>query len=195
MPGSRNSEVERIGPYLAQTAAWLSHEVAGIQFIVPAANADLRGAIESQFGALAPSVKVNILDGQAHEAIAACDAALIVSGTAALVVMLSKRPMVIAYRMAPLSYYAARLLRFLGLMKLEYISLPNLLADRPLVPELIQGQATPEALGQEILKVLHASPQRDELIAAFEKIQVQLQQSAGDRAARAVLKLAGLLNS
>ena len=195
MPGSRNSEVERIGPYLAQTAAWLSHEVAGIQFIVPAANADLRGAIESQFGALTPSVKVNILDGQAHEAIAACDAALIVSGTAALEVMLSKRPMVIAYRMAPLSYYAARLLHFLGLMKLEYISLPNLLADRPLVPELIQGQATPEALGQEILKVLHASPQRDELIAAFEKIQVQLQQSAGDRAARAVLKLAGLLNS
>jgi lipid-A-disaccharide synthase len=195
MPGSRVSEVERIGPYLAQAAAWLDNEVEAIQFIVPAASTNLRDAIESQFGALAPSVKVHILDRQAHEAIAACDAALIVSGTAALEVMLSKRPMVIAYRMAPLSYYAARLLRFFGLMKLEYISLPNLLANRPLVPELIQGQATPAALGQEILKVLHASPQRDELIAEFEKIQVQLQHSAGDRAARVVLKLAGLLES
>jgi len=150
---------------------------------------------EAQFSALAPLATVTILDGEAHEAIAACDATLLVSGTAALEVMLSKRPMVVAYRMAPLSYYAARLLLVLGLMKMKYFSLPNLLADRPLVPELLQGQVTPAALGREILKVLHPSPQRDELIATFAQLQVQLRRSAGDRAARAVLTLAQLPES
>jgi len=191
MPGSRVNEVERIGPYLAQAAAWLADAVDGIHFIVPAASPDLRVAIESQFAALAPSAHVDILDGEAHAAIAACDAALLVSGTAALEVMLSKRPMFVAYRMAPVSYTIARLLRVLGFMKGDYISLPNLLADRPLVPELIQGQVTAEALGREILKVLYASPQRDQLIATFGQMQAQLRRSAGDRAAYAVLKLAG----
>jgi lipid-A-disaccharide synthase len=191
MPGSRVNEVERIGPYLAQAAAWLADAVDAIHFIVPAASPDLRVAIESQFAALAPSAHVDILDGEAHAAIAACDAALLVSGTAALEVMLSKRPMVVAYRMAPVSYTIARLLRVLGFMKGDYISLPNLLADRPLVPELIQGQVTAEALGRELLKVLYASPQRDQLIATFGQMQAQLRRSAGDRAAYAVLKLAG----
>lgn len=195
MPGSRTSEVERIGPYLAQAAAWLAKEVDGIRFIIPAASADLRVLIESQIASLAPSAHVGILDGQAHEAIAACDAALLVSGTATLEVMLSKRPMVVAYRMAPVSYTIARLLRALGIMKGDYISLPNLLADQALVPELIQGQVTAEALGREILNVLHASPQRDALVATFGQMQAQLRCSAGDRAARAVLKLAGLLES
>ena len=195
MPGSRVSEVERIGPSLAQAAAWLTDEVEGIRFVVPVASANLRSTIESQYARLAPSARVDILDGRAHDAIAACDAALLVSGTAALEVMLSKRPMVIAYRMAPVSYLSARLLIWLGLLKLKYISLPNILADQPLVPELIQGQITPAALGREILKVLHPSAQRDELIAAFDEIHLQLRQSAGDRAAHAVLDLAGLLES
>jgi len=101
--------------------------------------------------------------------------------------------MVVAYRMSPVSYYAVRVLKFLGLMKINYFSLPNLLADQPLVPELLQEQATPETLGQEILKVLPPSPQLDELIGTFGRLQAELCRSAGDRAARAVLRLAGLL--
>ncbi len=195
MPGSRVSEVERIGPYFAQAAAWLTERVDNIQFIVPAASIDLRVTIESQFETLAPLARVEILDGQAHRSIAASDATLVVSGTAALEVMLSGRPMVVAYRMAPVSYYVARLLRAFGLMKGSYISLPNILADRPLVPELIQGQVTGEALGQEMLKVLHASPQRKELIRTFGQMHARLRCSDGDRAARSVLELAGLLES
>jgi len=191
MPGSRVSEVERIGPYFARTAAWLANKIDGIRFIVPVASADLRGAIESQFAALAPSVTVDIIDGKAHAAIAASDAVLLVSGTAALEVMLTKRPMVVAYRMSPVSYTIARILRAFGLMRMKYISLPNLLADRPLVPELIQGQVTVDALGQEMLKILAASSEREELIATFGQMQTLLRCSAGDRAARAVLKLAG----
>ena len=103
--------------------------------------------------------------------------------------------MVVAYRMAPVSYTIARLLRALGFMKGTYLSLPNLWADRPLVPELVQGQVTAEALGREVLKVLHASPQRAALMATFGQMQAQLRCGAGDRAAHAVLKLAGLLES
>jgi len=190
MPGSRLSEVERIGPYFARTAAWLANKIDGIRFIVPVSSADLRGTIESQFAALAPSVPVDIIDGNAHAAIAASDAVLLVSGTAALEVMLTKRPMVVAYRMSPVSYTIARILRAFGFMKGKYISLPNLLADRPLVPELIQGQVTVDALGQEMLKILAASSEREELIATFGQMQALLRCSAGERAARAVLKLA-----
>jgi len=192
MPGSRAGEVERIGPHFARAAAWLTDRVDGIRFIIPAARADLRAAIESQFDALAPSAQIAILDGEAHTALAACDAALLVSGTAALEAMLSKRPMVVAYTMAPVSYHVVRVLRVLGLMKGEYISLPNLLADRPLVPELIQSRVSGEALGREIRKILPASPQRDALIAIFGQLQARLRRSAGERAARAVLELAGI---
>ncbi len=195
MPGSRAGEVERVGPVLARTAAWLAREVDGIQFVVPVASGELRGVIARQFDAAAPAAPVAIIDGQAHTAITAGDATLLVSGTAALEVMLCKRPMVVAYRLAALSYTIGKILHATGLLKIDYISLPNLLADRPLVPELIQGQATPEALGREILQVLHASPQRDELIEIFGKMQSQLRRSAGDRAARSVLQLAGLIES
>ncbi len=195
MPGSRVGEVERIGPCFAKTAAWLTDKVADIRFIVPTANAELRGEIEMQFGALAPSAAVKIIDGEAHAALAAGDAALVASGTAALEAMLSKRPVVVAYRVAIMNYYVALLLRLLGVMKIKYFSLPNLLADRPLVPELLQGQVTAEALGQEILKVLHPSPQRDELLATFGQLQMQLRLGSGDRAAYTVLKSGGLLET
>jgi lipid-A-disaccharide synthase len=76
-----------------------------------------------------------------------------------------------------------------------YFSLPNLLANRQLVPELLQEQVTAEVLGKNILAVMQASPQRDELLVTFDQLQAQLRCSAGDRAAQAVLKLAGLLES
>lgn len=191
MPGSRASEVERIGPCLAQAAEWLAVKNPKISFVVPVASGDLRDAVDSQVESLAPSARVLIIDGDAHTAIAACDAALVVSGTAALEVMLSKRPMVVAYKMASVSYYIARTLIALGLMRGDYFSLPNLLAGRSLVPELIQGEATPAALGQEINGLLQPSPHRDELVATFGEMQAQLRCGAGERAARAVLQLAG----
>ncbi len=195
MPGSRAAEVARIGPVLAQAAAWLDQRVDGIRFVVPAASPALRGAIEAQLATLAPRAAVAVLDGQAQTAIAASDAVLLVSGTAALEVMLSQRPMVVAYKMAPLTYLAARALRAVGLMKVEYISLPNLLAGRALVPELIQRQATADALGREVLDALAASPRREDLIATFVELGAGLRRSAGERAAQAVLRLAGTLES
>ncbi|HJP38429.1 MAG: lipid-A-disaccharide synthase [Gammaproteobacteria bacterium] len=195
MSGSRVSEVERLGPYFAQAAAWLNNEVDGIHFVVPAASAELRVMIESQFDAFAPSARVIIQDGDAHGAIAAGDAVLLASGTASLEAMLLKRPMVVAYRVSAINSFAAKLLRAIGVLKVIYFSLPNLLANRRLVPEFLQEQVTAEVLGKNILSVMQASPQRDELLATFDQLQTQLRCSAGDRAAHAVLKLAGLLGS
>jgi len=195
MPGSRAAEVARIGPALARAAAWLDQRVDGLRFVVPAASPALRGTIEVQFANLAPRATVAVLDGQAHAAIAASDAVMLVSGTAALEVMLSQRPMVVAYKMAPLTYLAARMLRALGLMKVQYISLPNLLAGRALVPELIQRQATAAALGRAALAALAASPQREALLATFDELGAGLRRSAGERAAQAVLRRAGALES
>jgi len=194
MPGSRGGEVARIGPFFARAAEWLNNRVEGISFIVPAVTPDLRDLIAAQFGELAPAVRVDIVDGRSHLAIAAADAVLTASGTAALEVMLSGRPMVVAYRLATFNYYGARFLQRIGVMKLEYFSLPNLLAGRPLVPELLQGQVTAETMGTEMLKLLYPSPQRDELIETFADLRARLSRSAGDRSARVVLELAGSLN-
>lgn len=195
MPGSRAAEVARIGPALARAAAWLDQRADGLQFVVPAASPALREAIVTQFATLAPAATVKILDGQAHAAIAAGDAVLLVSGTAALEVMLSGRPMVVAYKMAPLTYLIARGLLALGWMKIDYISLPNLLAGRALVPELIQRQVTTDAMGRAMLDALAATPHREELIATFGRLSEGLRRGAGDRAAHAVLRLAGAVES
>ena len=193
LPGSRHGEVQRIGPDFARTADWLREQIPDCRFVVPAASAALRDLIQAQFDAHAPSVPVTLLDGQSHAAIAAADAVLLTSGTAALEVMLSSRPMVVAYRMGQVNYALARLLHWSGIMKGEFFSLPNLLAGRAVVPELLQSQVRPEIMGEALLKLLAASPERAAQLQSFGKLQVSLRQFAGNRAAAAVLRQAGLL--
>jgi len=189
LPGSREGEVTRLGPAFAQTAAWLAARVDGLEFVSPAASPGLRGRFEEQLGAAAPECRVHILDGRAQEAIAAADAVLVASGTATLETMLLKRPMVVAYKLAPLTYYVARLFR---LMKIDYFSLPNLLADQPLVPELVQQHASPQAMGAEVLELLRSPDRRQALAKTFGALHDQLRCSASDRAARAVFEVGGL---
>jgi len=189
LPGSRDGEVTRLGPAFAQTAAWLAARVDGLEFVSPAASPELRARFEEQLREEAPGCRVKVLDGRARDAIAAADAVLVASGTATLETMLLNRPMVVAYKLAPLTYRVARLLR---LMKIDYFSLPNLLADRPLVPELVQHHASPEAMGAEILELLRSPDRRQALAKTFDSLHDQLRCSASDRAARAVLDVGGL---
>jgi lipid-A-disaccharide synthase len=116
---------------------------------------------------------------------AASDAVLLSSGTATLEAALVKRPMVVAYRVAPLTGW---LLRDLKLVKTEYFSHPNLLAGRPLVPEFFQEQVRPEVLGPAVLAQLERAD-RDDLTYAFEAIHESLRCDASQRAADAVLEL------
>lgn len=180
LPGSRGGEVERLGGLFLAAAERLLALRPGVRFVLPCANAERRTQLEAMLAGRA--LPLSLLDGRSHEALAACDAVLIASGTATLEALLFKRPMVVAYRVAPLTY---RILK--RLVKSPYISLPNLLAGRLLVPELIQEAATPEALAGTLLPLLDDG---DAQTAGFDAIHRTLRRDASARAAEAVLQLA-----
>lgn len=181
MPGSRGGEVARLGELFLDAAIRLRALRPGIHFLLPCATPERREQLEQMLAGR--DLPLTLLNGRSHEALAACDAVLIASGTATLEALLYKRPMVVAYRVAPLTY---RILK--RLVKSPYISLPNLLAERLLVPELIQEAATPEALAQAVAPLIDGGQVQTE---GFDVIHRALRRDASVSAADAVLKLAG----
>jgi len=185
LPGSRAGEVTKLGPPFAATLAWLQARRPSLSFVAPMANAGARELFERDLREHAPQVEIRLVDGRAHEAIAASDAVLVASGTATLETALLKRPMVVAYRVAPLTSW---LLREMKLVKTKFFSHPNLLAGRPLVPEFFQEQVRPEVLGPALLEQLDR-PDRAALIDEYSRIHQMLRCDASQRAADAVLEL------
>lgn len=179
MPGSRGGEVGRLGALFLDTAQRLRELVPGVRFVSPCANAERRAQLEQMLEGR--DLPLTLLDGRSHQALAACDAVLIASGTATLEALLFKRPMVVAYRLAPLTYWILK-----RLVKSPYVSLPNLLAQRMLVPELLQDAATPEALAQALAPLVEAGVQQTE---GFDQIHRTLRRDASNQAADAVLAL------
>jgi lipid-A-disaccharide synthase len=185
LPGSRAGELERLGPVFAATAAWLHGRVPGLAVVVPMATPALRARFAGLWGPAATAgVPVHILDGQAQAAMAAADVVLLASGTATLEAMLINRPMVVAYRLAPLTY---GLLKASGLVRAEHFALPNLLAGERLVPELLQAAVTPAALGNEILRWLKSPDDRLRLQQRFAALGAVIRLQASERAAEVVL--------
>jgi lipid-A-disaccharide synthase len=185
LPGSRRGEVARLGGPFAATIAWLHARRPDLRFVAPMANAAARTGFEGSLAAYAPGVPVQVIDGRAQEALAAADAVLVASGTATLEAALVKRPMVVAYRVAPLT---AWLLREMKLMKAEFFSQPNLLAARQIVPEYVQADVRPDVLGPALLEQLER-PDRAGLLATFTGIHEALRRDASARAADAILEL------
>lgn len=181
LPGSRGGEVSRLGALFLDAAERLRAMRPGVQFVLPCASAERRAQLEQLLAGR--DLPLLLLDGRSHEALAACDAVLIASGTATLEALLYKRPMVVAYRVAPLTFKILK-----RLVKSPYISLPNLLAERLLVPELIQDAATPEALAQTLAPLLDDGEVQTE---GFDVIHRALRQDASRQAADAVLGLIG----
>ncbi|MBC9249715.1 lipid-A-disaccharide synthase [Pseudomonas alcaligenes] len=181
LPGSRGGEVARLGALFLDAAERLRALRPGVRFVLPCASPERRAQLEMLLGGR--DLALSLLDGRSHEALAACDAVLIASGTATLEALLYRRPMVVAYKVAPLTY---RVLK--RLVKSPYISLPNLLAERLLVPELIQDAATADALAQTLAPLLDGGEVQTE---GFERIHHALRQDASAQAADAVLALAG----
>ena len=181
MPGSRGGEVSRLGSLFLDAAVRLRTLRPGIQFVLPCSSPERRAQLEQMLVGL--DLPLTLLNGRSHEALAACDAVLIASGTATLEALLYKRPMVVAYKVAPLTY---RILK--RLVTSAYISLPNLLAERLLVPEMIQGAATPEALAQLLAPLLDGGEVQTE---GFDVIHRALRRDASVQAAKAVLQLTG----
>jgi lipid-A-disaccharide synthase len=185
LPGSRRSEVTRLGhPFLA-TAAWLKQR-RDIDVVVALANEAVGKEFRQVTADLALDPEPKLITGRAREVIAAADAVLTASGTASLEAMLLKRPMVVAYRMAPVSYW---ILRRLGVARLRYFSLPNLLGGRELVAEFVQGQVRPEILGPAMLDCLEGRMPDPDWRARFEAIHERLRCGADRAAGAAVLEL------
>ncbi|GFM85951.1 lipid-A-disaccharide synthase [Pseudomonas cichorii] len=181
MPGSRGGEVGRLGSLFFETAERLLAQRPDLRFVLPCASPQRRAQVEQLLQGR--DLPVTLLDGGSHTALAACDAVLIASGTATLEALLYKRPMVVAYRLAPLTFWILK-----RLVKSPYVSLPNLLAQRLLVPELLQDAATPEALARTLLPLLDNGQVQTE---GFDEIHRILRRDASNQAADAVLSLLG----
>ncbi|WP_199521936.1 lipid-A-disaccharide synthase [Pseudomonas protegens] len=181
MPGSRGGEVGRLGALFLDAAQRLRAMRPGVRFIMPCASPERRVQLEQLLANR--DLPLTLLDGQSHKALAACDAVLIASGTATLEALLYKRPMVVAYRLAPLTFWILK-----RMVKSPYISLPNLLAQRLLVPELLQDDATADALAQTLSPLIEGG---QEQTRGFDEIHRTLRRDASNQAAQAVLGLIG----
>jgi lipid-A-disaccharide synthase len=183
LPGSRRGEIEHIAPVFLRAAARMHADHPEWRFVLPAASG-WRERIESLITQHAPQVPIAVLDGRSHEALAACDVTLIASGTATLEAALFKRPMVIAYRMAALSWQIMKRMRYQ-----PWVGLPNILCREFIVPELLQGDATPEALARETAAWI-AEPKRAEALRArFLELHHLLRRDTARRATDAIAQI------
>lgn len=182
LPGSRMGEVSRLALPFLHTAAWLQARLRGLQVLVPCATPAIRRHMEAMLVEY-PGTGVRLTDGRGREVLAACDAVLLASGTATLEAALLRKPMVVAYRMNALSYALLR-----RLIKVPYASLPNLLADRALVPEYFQEQVNADVLGPALLPLLQGVGSAPEMRTSFADMHRILRRSASERAAEAVLE-------
>ena len=184
LPGSRLGEVERLATDFITAAAWIAERRPEIQFIAPMASSRVRQAFERKISEVPNAPRIHLFDGQAQSVLAAADAVIVASGTATLETLLSRRPMVAAYRFAAVTAF---LLRALGLVKVTHFSQPNLLIGRPLVPELPQEQVTGTALGAALLRVLDDRGLQTEMQREFRTIHETLRRGGADLAASAIL--------
>ncbi|AYQ29835.1 MULTISPECIES: lipid-A-disaccharide synthase [unclassified Polaromonas] len=187
LPGSRKSEIQYLALRFFQAAALILHAQPAIKFIVPAIPA-LKSMIERMAAEAGMQGRLQIMDGQSHTALAACDATLIASGTATLEAALFKRPMVIAYNMNWLSWQIMRR------KKLQpWVGLPNILCRDFVVPELLQDAATPAALAAATLQWIEAKSSAPAKIAAVEQrfaaLHAELQRDTSTLATDAIQQI------
>ncbi len=186
LPGSRLSEIERMLPAFVEAATRLAGDIAGLRVLIPAANAQCRDAIEHAIAHARPGLSFQILDGDAQRTMIASDVVLLASGTAALEAMLCKRPMVVGHRIAPLTY---RIVRMFGLLKSEFVSLPNVLAGERVIPELLQDACTADNLHAALLQWFRDADAVAALQPRFLAIHETLRRGASARAADAIADL------
>jgi lipid-A-disaccharide synthase len=185
LPGSRRSEIETIAPVFLQAAARLHRERPALRFVLPVAPG-LRGLLEPLAAAHAPGVPLQWLDGRSHEALAACDLTLIASGTATLEAALFKRPMVIGYRMHPLSW---QLMKRMALQ--PWVGLPNILCREFIVPERIQQACEPATLAADVLAGLDDAAGAERLRRRFTELHHTLRRDTARAATDAIAQIVG----
>jgi lipid-A-disaccharide synthase len=187
LPGSRKSEIQYlIAPFL-ETAKLIHQSRSEVQFLIPAANAALRVLIEAKIrqANLPNAMDLRVLDGQARLSVAACNTALVASGTATLETALLKKPMVISYKMPKISY-----MRMRDMAYLPYVGLPNILGGGWIVPEFIQENALPKPMAQALLKQLDSPSFQSEIADRFLALHLSLRQGCAQKSADKLRELA-----
>ncbi|ABI57195.1 lipid-A-disaccharide synthase [Alkalilimnicola ehrlichii MLHE-1] len=186
LPGSRLGEVQRHAELYARTVARLRERQPDVRFIAPLAWPGLRAVFYEALVQQGVSDAVQLFEGRADEVMAAADVVLTASGTATLEAMLLKRPMVVAYRLAPLTFWLMK-----RLVRVSHVSQPNLLAGEGLVEEYLQDAATPDNLAYALYRLLNDEPRSAYLRARFAELHGTLRRGADGQAAAAVLAAAG----
>jgi lipid-A-disaccharide synthase len=184
LPGSRLAEVERLGTDFIGAAAWIAARRPEIRFAAPMASLRVRQVFERKIAEVPHAPNIIVFEGQAQRVLAAADAVIVASGTATLETLLSRRPMVVAYRFGAVTAF---LLRTLGLVKVPYFSQPNLLVGRRLVPEFLQEEVTGATLGAALLRELDDREFLSELTREFRAVHETLRGGGAERAASAIL--------
>ena len=180
LPGSRRAEVQYIAPRLLQAAVEVDRQRPGLRFVLPVVPG-MRHLVEPLRRQHAPNLRLDLLDGQSHEALAACDVTLIASGTATLEAALFKRPMVITYVMHALNWQMMKRMSYQ-----PWVGLPNILLRDFVVPEFLQAAATPQRLAHAVLAWLDDPERRDALRVKFEALHRELRCDTGQRATDAI---------
>lgn len=186
LPGSRHAEVTLLSAPFLQAAQLVSQSITNLHIVVPLANSKRRQEFEQIKAQVAPELNVQLLDGHAREAMMASDAAILASGTVALECMLAKCPMVVGYKMKPFTFWLAK-----KLVKTPYVSLPNILAGKQIVPELLQDDCTPVNIANHITTLLTSD--NSSLKETFLALHQQIRCQADEQAAKAVLDVIGVV--
>ncbi|MBI0006376.1 lipid-A-disaccharide synthase [Gilliamella sp. W8126] len=180
LPGSRHAEVTLLSEPFLKAAQLLRDKFPDLHIVVPLVNGKRRAEFEQIKAEIAPKLNLQLLDGHAREAMIASNAAILASGTVALECMLAKCPMVVGYKMKAFTFWLAK-----KLIKTPYVSLPNILAGKEIVPELLQHDCTPENIANHIVPLLKSD--NSELKATFLALHKQIRCNADEQAAQAVL--------
>ncbi len=183
LPGSRQSEVRQLAATYIETAKLILRKLPDAQFLVPLVSRETRTIFENmQWKLEAQELPITLLFGHAHDAMIAADGVLVASGTATLEAALLKRPMVITYRMPGFTYWLSKRKQYL-----PYVGLPNILAGKFVVPELLQDDATPENLAQALLNLVDDKDAVAQLEKIFGGMHLTLRQNTAQKAAAAIL--------
>ena len=184
LPGSRQGELAMMADTFVQTAKLIGERLPNAIFVVPLATRETRLQFEAAiYRQQAGDVPFRLLFGHAQDALGAADVSLVSSGTATLEAALIKRPMVITYKIAKFSYWLMKRMAYQ-----PYVGLPNVLAGRYVVPEILQDEATPENLAEALVKLYEDKENAEAVEAAFTDIHLQLRQNTAEKAANAVIE-------
>lgn len=185
LPGSRQGEVKWHAQLLIDSATEISKKIRDVKFLVPLPTRETYDIFsKTLFKNTHAELDIQLLIGHASDAINAADLVIVASGTATLETALYKKPMIVIYKMSSISWQILKRMRYL-----PFVSLPNILLNKFLVPELLQSDATSENISSKAVEILKDASYRKNLLTQFTKIHHQLKQNTSDRLNRVILKL------